>query len=124
MHFSVSPQVLDYFPVHHAVCGDHAPADRDLVGKYEGFAIQGAHTPSCLGADQDTGCGRIDGFIDLRGTLRVTDAAAGILICTEAGGSVSDLDGDPLVFPDEVTIGRCMVATNGVMHRKVIEYLR
>jgi len=71
-----------------------------------------------------TGCGRIDGFIDLRGTLRVTDAAAGILICTEAGGRVSDLDGEPLVFPDEVTIGRCMVATNGVMHRKVIEYLR
>ena len=71
-----------------------------------------------------TGCGRIDGFIDLRGTLRVTDAAAGILICTEAGGSVSALDGEPLVFPDEVTIGRCMVATNGVMHRKVIEYLR
>jgi myo-inositol-1(or 4)-monophosphatase len=70
------------------------------------------------------GCGRIDGFIDLRGTLRVTDAAAGMLICTEAGGKVSDLDGNPLIFPDEVTIGRCMVATNGVMHRKVIEYLR
>lgn len=71
-----------------------------------------------------TGCGRIDGFVDLRGTLRVTDAAAGILICTEAGGTVSDLDGKPLHFPDEVTIGRCMVATNGVMHRKIIEYLR
>jgi len=70
------------------------------------------------------GCGRIDGFIDLRGTLRVTDAAAGMLICTEAGGKVSDLDGKPLIFPDEVTIGRCMVATNGIMHRKVIEYLR
>jgi myo-inositol-1(or 4)-monophosphatase len=70
------------------------------------------------------GCGRIDGFIDLRGTLRVTDAAAGMLICTEAGGRVSDLDGKPLMFPDEVTIGRCLVATNGVMHRKVIEYLR
>jgi myo-inositol-1(or 4)-monophosphatase len=70
------------------------------------------------------GCGRIDGFIDLRGTLRVTDAAAGMLICTEAGGKVSDLDGKPLRFPDEVSIGRCMVATNGVMHPKVIEYLR
>lgn len=70
------------------------------------------------------GCGRIDGFIDLRGTLRVTDAAAGMLICTEAGGNVSDLDGKTLIFPDEVTIGRCMVATNGVMHQKVIEYLR
>jgi len=70
------------------------------------------------------GCGRIDGFIDLRGTLRVTDAAAGMLVCTEAGGIVSDLDGNAIHFPDEVTIGRCMVATNGVLHRKVIEYLR
>ncbi len=70
------------------------------------------------------GCGRIDGFVDLRGTLRVTDAAAGMLICREAGGTVSDLEGRPLRFPDEVTIGRCMVATNGAMHRKVIEYLR
>ena len=70
------------------------------------------------------GCGRIDGFIDIRGTLRVTDAAAGMLICTEAGGKVSDLEGMPIHFPDEVTIGRCMVATNGVLHHKVIEYLR
>ena len=70
------------------------------------------------------GCGRVDAFIDLRGTLRVTDAAAGMLICTEAGGRVSDLDGRDIQFPDEVTIGRCLVATNGVMHHKVIEYLR
>jgi myo-inositol-1(or 4)-monophosphatase len=70
------------------------------------------------------GCGRIDGFIDLRNTLRVTDAAAGMLICTEAGGKVTDLNGDPVQFPDEVTIGRCIVATNGAVHHKVIEYLR
>jgi myo-inositol-1(or 4)-monophosphatase len=70
------------------------------------------------------GAGRIDGFIDLRGTLRVTDAAAGMLICTEAGGKVSDLNGNAINFPDEVTIGRCLVATNAVLHHKVIEYLR
>jgi len=70
------------------------------------------------------GAGRIDGFVDLRGTLRVTDAAAGMLICTEAGGAVSDLNGAPLDFPEEVTVGRCIVATNGVLHHKVIEYLR
>ena len=70
------------------------------------------------------GCGRIDGFIDLRGTLRVTDAAGGMLVCTEAGGVVTDLEGLPLFFPDEVTIGKCMVATNGALHGKVIEYLR
>jgi myo-inositol-1(or 4)-monophosphatase len=70
------------------------------------------------------GAGRIDGFIDLRGTLRITDAAAGMLICTEAGGKVSDLNGDPLIFPEEVTIGKCIIATNSVLHHKVIEYLR
>jgi myo-inositol-1(or 4)-monophosphatase len=70
------------------------------------------------------GCGRIDGFVDLRGTLRVTDAAAGMLVCTEAGGKVSDLDGKKIHFPDEVTIGRCLVATNRNLHHKVIEYLR
>jgi myo-inositol-1(or 4)-monophosphatase len=70
------------------------------------------------------GCGRIDGFVDLRETLRVTDAAAGMLVCTEAGGTVSDLDGKEIRFPNEVTIGRCLVATNGVLHQKVIEYLR
>ena len=68
--------------------------------------------------------GRIDGFIDLRGTLRVTDAAAGVLVCTEAGGKVTDLNGKGIRFPNEVTIGRCVVATNGVLHHKVIEYLR
>ena len=70
------------------------------------------------------GCGRIDGFVDLRGTLRVTDAAAGMLICTEAGGTVSDLDGSRINFPEDVTAGRCLVATNGYLHPKVIEYLR
>jgi myo-inositol-1(or 4)-monophosphatase len=70
------------------------------------------------------GCGRIDGFVDLRGTLRVTDAAAGMLVCTEAGGKVSDLDGKGIRFPNEVTIGRCLIATNGILHSKVIEYLR
>ena len=70
------------------------------------------------------GAGRIDGFIDLRGTLRVTDAAAGMLICSEAGGRVTDMNGHVIRFPNEVTVGRCLVATNGVLHHKVIEYLR
>lgn len=69
-------------------------------------------------------CGRIDGFVDLRNTLRVTDAAAGMLICSEAGGIVSAPDGSRVAFPDDVSVGRCMVATNAVIHRKVIEYLR
>ncbi|HXW99561.1 MAG TPA: bifunctional fructose-bisphosphatase/inositol-phosphate phosphatase [Methanomicrobiales archaeon] len=68
--------------------------------------------------------GRLDGFIDLRATLRVTDAAAGMLVCEEAGGKVSDLEGGRIRFPDEVTVGKCLVASNGTLHGKVIEYLR
>lgn len=68
--------------------------------------------------------GRIDGFVDLRSTLRVTDAAAGVLICEEAGGLVTDIQGNKIVFTDEVTIGTCIIATNGLLHPRVIEYLR
>jgi myo-inositol-1(or 4)-monophosphatase len=70
------------------------------------------------------GAGRIDAFIDLRGTLRVTDAAAGMLVCTEAGGAVTDIDGAAIDFPNDVTVGRSLIATNGILHHKVIEYLR
>ena len=68
--------------------------------------------------------GRLDAFIDLRKTLRVTDAAAGMLICQEAGGAVSDFEGNDLLFPDEVTIGKTLIASNGHLHQKIIEYLR
>jgi myo-inositol-1(or 4)-monophosphatase len=70
------------------------------------------------------GSGRIDGFIDLRGTLRVTDAAAGLLICEESGGVATDVEGSTIHFPDEVTVGKCLIATNGALHHKVVEYLR
>ena len=45
------------------------------------------------------GCGRIDGFIDLRGTLRVTDAAAGMLVCPKPAGKCSDLMAAQSGFP-------------------------
>jgi len=70
------------------------------------------------------GCGRIDGFVDLRGALRVTDAAAGMLICREAGGVVSDPGGGEIAFPDDVSAGRRIIATNGILHGRLIEYLK
>jgi myo-inositol-1(or 4)-monophosphatase len=47
-----------------------------------------------------------------------------MLFCEEAGGRVTDIQGLPVLFPDEVSVGKCLVATNGNLHRKVIEYLR
>ena len=69
-------------------------------------------------------CGWLDRFVDMLGTLRVTDAAAGILICQEAGDRVSLPAGSLVTFPDNVVSSRCLVETNRVIHRKVVEYLR
>jgi len=69
-------------------------------------------------------CGRLEGFLDLRTTLRITDAAAGILICEEAGGIVSMPDGSPVSFPDDVRVGRPILAANPAIHNKVSEIMR
>ncbi|HJJ36915.1 MAG TPA: bifunctional fructose-bisphosphatase/inositol-phosphate phosphatase [Methanocorpusculum sp.] len=69
-------------------------------------------------------CGRLEGFLDLRGTLRITDAAAAILILQEAGGIVSSPDGGPCVFPDDVRCGRCLLGANVPMHAKLSELMR
>lgn len=69
------------------------------------------------------GCGRIDAFIDMRETLRTTDIAAGMLICEEAGGAVSDIRGEKIAMSDEISIKKSLIATNGVIHDKIIGYL-
>lgn len=69
-------------------------------------------------------CGRLEGFLDLRTTLRITDAAAGMFICEEAGGIVTQPDGSPVAFPDDVCAGRPLLAANPVIHAKVSEILR
>lgn len=65
------------------------------------------------------GCGRIDAFVDMRGTLRYTDAAAGILICEEAGGRVTSVSGENVHFSEDVREGRAIVATNGYLQDEV-----
>ncbi|HPY59490.1 MAG TPA: bifunctional fructose-bisphosphatase/inositol-phosphate phosphatase [Methanospirillum sp.] len=105
-----------------SIYGKHFQYDRvvHLIRKIRRFRQFGA---SALELSY-VGAGKIDGFVDLRRTLRATDAAAGILILEEAGGIVSDRDGNKLTLPDEVSIGNCLVGTNAHLHKKVIEYLR
>lgn len=69
-------------------------------------------------------CARLDGFLDLRGTLRVTDAAAGILICREAGAKVSLPCGDECVFEDDVRQGRELLAANPRIHEIISNIIR
>lgn len=53
---------------------------------------------------------------------RIWDHAAGMLVVTEAGGRVTDIDGHPLDFAIGRTLrdNRGVVATNGALHETVI----
>ncbi len=67
--------------------------------------------------------GKLDAFVDLRGTLRVTDVAAGILLVEEAGGVVTDGFGRRLMTPLNVTQGVEIVASNGTRHGDILQCL-
>jgi myo-inositol-1(or 4)-monophosphatase len=60
-------------------------------------------------------CGRLDGFWELN--LQLYDIAAGLLIVTEAGGTISNFSGA------DQPIGEELVATNGLIHKDLITLL-
>ena len=64
----------------------------------------------------DVACGRFDAFWEL--TLAPWDIAAGVLLIREAGGRVTDLEGNDVV-PSHTPV----VASNGVMHGWMLEAL-
>ena len=65
--------------------------------------------------------GKFDAFVDVRGSLRLTDVAAGKLIVEEAGGKVTDGFGAPLKLEDNIMNKVYMVASNGHAHGKILE---
>ena len=58
-------------------------------------------------------CGRLDGFWELG--LKPWDAAAGMLLVQEAGGTVTGAAGEPYRLGDRV-----LVASNGHLHMKLV----
>jgi myo-inositol-1(or 4)-monophosphatase len=70
-----------------------------------------------------TAAGKFDAFIDVRGSLRLTDVAAGKLIIEEAGGVVTDGSGAPLHLEDSIINKVHMVASNGYAHKEILKLL-
>lgn len=62
-------------------------------------------------------CGRMDLFFEQ--VLQPWDYAAGIIILSEAGGKVSDWDGNIVKITSPSTI----VCSNGIMHDKILEVI-
>lgn len=67
--------------------------------------------------------GKLDALVDVRGALRVTDVAAGQLIIKEAGGLVTDGEGNSLKLPESVTSRVEIVASNGRAHERLLKLL-
>jgi len=62
-------------------------------------------------------CGRLDGFWELK--LKPWDTAAGALIVSEAGGTITDFSGDPFsVYGGET------LASNGLIHAEMLAALK
>jgi myo-inositol-1(or 4)-monophosphatase len=81
-------------------------------------ATAGVRRPGSAALDLcDVACGRFEAFWEFR--LAPWDVAAGILLVREAGGVVTDLDGNPA----PVAHGP-IVAGNPVMHGWLLERLR
>lgn len=63
-----------------------------------------------------TACGRLDGFFEHK--LKPWDTAAGCLIVSEAGGRISDYQGNDRHYTADT-----IIASNGSIHAKMIEIL-
>lgn len=62
--------------------------------------------------------GSLDGFWEFK--LASWDIAAGVLLVTEAGGTVTRIDGSPLGHPTEKNH---IVASNGLLHQEMLDLL-
>jgi myo-inositol-1(or 4)-monophosphatase len=67
--------------------------------------------------------GRLDAFVDLRGGLRLVDVAAGSLIVEEAGGIVTDDQGDRISFNGDMWQKAEFLASNGLFHREILDLI-
>jgi myo-inositol-1(or 4)-monophosphatase len=66
--------------------------------------------------------GKMDAFADVRGTMRMTDIAAGKLIIEEAGGIVTSGCGESLKLEDKVIMSRVsVIASNGYAHDSILK---
>ncbi len=91
--------------------------------------ISGAKRQVHLGANALELCyvadGRIDGFVDIRGRIRVTDFAAAYLIAAEAGAEITDVEGSELQATFDLERRYSFVASGNLrLHKEILGLCR
>jgi myo-inositol-1(or 4)-monophosphatase len=100
---------------------DIRDSDADNMNNFYAFYKNGAQAVRRAGsAALDlayTACGRFDGFWEMK--LHPWDIAAGVLLVEEAGGKITDFDGNQMdLFKGEI------VASNTAIHNEMLKVLR
>jgi len=96
-----------------------APRDNLAEFRYFGRKTQGVRRLGSAALDMAyVACGRLDAHWELN--LKPWDIAAGVLLVREAGGKVSNPDGDPEVMKPPFGV----LVANPVLHRLVLEGMR
>ena len=67
--------------------------------------------------------GKLDAFVDLRGMMRVVDVAAGKLMIEEAGGIVTDANGDELHLDGNMWQKKYLIGSNGLQHEDLLHLI-
>ena len=118
-------QISDNSEIKNCLIGTGFPYDRWQKGDYyikQYLAFmkrcQGVRRAGAAAIDLCyVACGRLDGFFENK--LRPWDMAAGSLIITEAGGKITQFDGEDWHYSNDT-----ILACNGKIHEKMIEILR
>jgi myo-inositol-1(or 4)-monophosphatase len=90
------------------------------IDHFSNFATRVQAIRRCGSAALDlcyVACGRFDGFWELK--LSPWDVAAGVLMVEEAGGHVSDFQGERTSI-----YGKDLLASNGLIHEQMIQILK
>ena len=119
IHVSTTPKLVDALLVTGFAYDIHTVADNNLKEFCE-FSLRARGMRRTGTAAIDLcyiACGRFDGFWELK--LNPWDTAAGKLIVEEAGGNVTNYNGDPYSI-----YGQDLIASNGLIHDEMVGVLQ
>jgi NAD+ kinase len=68
--------------------------------------------------------GKLDAFIDIRKSIRITDVAAGKLILEQSGGVVTDGLAKKLELKTDCPTASHLIASNGFIHEEILELIQ
>jgi myo-inositol-1(or 4)-monophosphatase len=104
---------------------DRHTSDLDNIAQFKAFSkqVQGIRRSGSAALELAyLAAGRLDGFWEFK--LSAWDVAAGVLLITEAGGMVTNMEGGEIVLPNAGTQNVHLIASNKHIHKAMLNVIR